>query len=210
LGDDCPVCENNKRIIRDNPNEFRKVSSYAPRVERHSVNVLDRTPAKVCPSCGKEYKKEGQNFPTSCTCGASLVNVEVKPLNKIKILSKGKDLFSQLNILQDSILDDKKEPVGLKNFDISLFVSGTGRDTKTTAVPQITSNDKIEISKEDLFSVKNTTIKLSVTEMLDLMNGVQLRDILTARKASASDSELEEEVSTTSDQIESTINELFN
>lgn len=209
LGDECPVCKNNKAIIRDNPQEFRKVPEYSSKVERHSVNVYDRTVVKVCKNCGKEHKKVGNTFPSACQCNALLTDVVEQPLNKIKILAKGKELFSQLNVLELSVLDTNKEPLGLQSFDISLFVTGTGRDTKITAVPQVTANDVINFNPEDLFDTKRITFKLSEPEVLDIMNGVQLKDILNARKANKSDNIIENELKASTNDVEATIKELF-
>jgi len=208
LGEDCPICRNNKQIIMENPKEFRNIPNYSGRVERHAVNVYDRTMVKICPSCGKENKKVDQSYPSVCECGQMLVTTVEQPLNKVKILAKGKDLFSKLNVLEMSVLDANREPLGLKNFDITLFVSGTGRDTVITPVPQAMVTDVIP--EQELFDTGKVNFKLTEAEILDLMKGVQLRDILTARRSSASDTVIKEEVVDTSKAVQEQINSLFN
>lgn len=42
LEDGCPICENNKRIIYENPEDFSKVKGYSYKRERFAVNVLDK------------------------------------------------------------------------------------------------------------------------------------------------------------------------
>src|SRR5689334_8544117 len=76
LGDDCPICANNKKLIMQFPDNFRDQLGYNKVNYRFFVNVLDKTPAKVCTKCGKEYKDLRQ---TICTCGEVLP--EAKPLN---------------------------------------------------------------------------------------------------------------------------------
>jgi hypothetical protein len=137
-----------------------------------------------------------------------LVTTVEQPLNKVKILAKGKDLFSKLNVLEMSVLDANREPLGLKNFDITLFVSGTGRDTVITPVPQAMVTDVIP--EQELFDTGKVNFKLTEAEILDLMKGVQLRDILTARRSSASDTVIKEEVVDTSKAVQEQINSLFN
>lgn len=40
LGEGCPVCENNKKIIFEHPDDFRTVAGYSPKRERFFANVL--------------------------------------------------------------------------------------------------------------------------------------------------------------------------
>ena len=209
LGEECPVCKNNKRIIMENPKDFRNIPGYSSRAERYLVNVLDKTPAKLCPSCGRYNKKIGKVYPTTCSCGAILVSVEEEPINKVRILAKGKELFNQFNILESSVLDDKKEPIGLTNFDITLVVSGTGRDTKVTAVPLATSTDQVKVADDEKFDVSNVSLRLSEEELLELMKGVSVKDILLARN-----SLVKEPVTATSEEpinatVKSRLDELF-
>jgi hypothetical protein len=210
LGEDCPVCKSNKQIILTNPKDFKQVPGYSSRTERYLTNVLDRTPAKLCPTCGKYTKKVGQTYPTTCACGAVLVGVTEAPINKVRVLAKGKDLFSQFNVLETTVLDASKEPIGINNFDITLVVSGTGRDTKIIAVPMTSSNDVVEVPEEDRFDVENVSLKLTEEEIMSLLNGVAVRDILLGRSANVSAEEKVDTADTVlADDVAQSIKDIF-
>lgn len=178
LEDECPICKNNKDLIRQYPDNFRDQPGYNKVNYRFFVNVLDKTPAKVCTKCGKEYKDVRQ---TICQCG-EILPANAEPINKVKVLSKGLTLRDDLGSIEKAILDASGTPIGLKNFDIVLMVSGTGRDTKITPVPRTEANQPVPEGLE-LFDLEKATIKLEPTEMLDLQRGISLKDIFAARKA---------------------------
>lgn len=210
LGEECPICQNNKKIIMENPEDFRKITGYHSKSERYVTNVLDRTPAKICPKCGKENKKVGLTFQPICECNESLMNVSDRPLNKVKILAKGKELFMQLNVLEDSVRTPEGEPVGLNNFDIALIVKGTERNTKIMTLPQAPAPLTVEVKEEDKFDTTKATFRLTVSEIQDLLHGVALKDILVARNASGkADAELEDEKVELSDDLKSQIDDLY-
>lgn len=177
LGDECPICANNKKLIMQFPENFRDQPGYNKVNYRFFINVLDKTPAKVCTKCGKEYK-DLRN--TICTCGEVLP--QANQLNKVKVLSKGLTLRDDLGSIDKAILNSDGTPVGLMNFDMVLMVSGTGRDTKITPVPRTEANQSIPEGLE-LFDLEKCVISLNPAEMLDLQRGIGLKDIFAARKA---------------------------
>lgn len=185
LGDECPVCQNNKALIMKFPDDFRNQKDYNRRVTRYLVNVFDKTPAKVCTACQKEYK--GLQY-TFCSCGDRLP-LEQTPLNKVKVLSKGESLFADLQAIESAVLDESGEKIGLVNFDINLVVRGSGRDTTYTALPDTNSKEPVNVQSENLFDLKTTVITLAPDEILDVQRGVSLRDIFSARKSKASSQE---------------------
>jgi hypothetical protein len=177
LGDDCPICANNKKIIIEHPDDFRDVREYNKINYRFFVNVYDKTPAKVCGKCGKEHKNLAA---TICSCGEVLP--QALPLNKVKVLSKGLTLRDDLDNIDRAILDPDGTPLGLTKYDIILMVTGTGRDTKVTPIPRTELNQPVSVV-EELYELEKCTIVLSPTELLDVQRGVSLKDIFTARKA---------------------------
>jgi len=189
IGEGCPICVNNKKIIAENQENFRNVPGYNGRRQVAYVNVLDKTVAKVCPSCNAEVKKVGTVFPQSCpSCNAALVQVEAKPLNKVKVLSKGKTFFDQLDFIDASILDEATQtPVGVANMDLSVLVMANSRSTPTVA--PTTNYAPIEYKEEDLFDLEKAIIVLNSEEINDLLRGNRLSDILAARKAVATTTE---------------------
>lgn len=190
LEEQCPICANNRNLIRDYPETFRKERLYSPAIARYYVNVLDRTPAKVCGACGTEYKDLSV---TKCECGA-LLPVDAKPLNRVRILAKGTSLFvEQLNVIQGAVLSPTGDPIGITNFNINLFVKGTGRETRITAIADATQNDVVETNPDDLFDVETLVLVLTPEEMLEVQRGVSYKDIFANRR-SAENSEGVEEI----------------
>ena len=118
LGDDCPLCLNNKRLFVEMPKSFKNDSSFSPRTKRYSVNVLDKTMVKKC-KCGLEYSDLAT---VNCSCG-QIITTSPEPSNTVKVLSRGASLFNQLVAINDAVLDESGERVGIDKFDISLALS---------------------------------------------------------------------------------------
>jgi DNA-directed RNA polymerase subunit RPC12/RpoP len=206
LEDECPICSSNRKLIAENPETFREIKGWSSRSERHSVNVLDKTLVKICPQCKKEVKKVQNNFPTTCpACGTVIVSEEIKPLNKVKILARGKTLFENFNGIENSVLDDAGNPIPLTAYDFTLFVSGTGRETNITVIPMTDKRDVVEIPETALFDLEKTVISLTPDEMQEVQRGVSLKDIFAARKVQEPKEATEEAVKT----AESIVKELM-
>lgn len=47
LGDECPICQNNKKILYEHPEDYQKVQGWNARRARYFLNVLDRADGKV-------------------------------------------------------------------------------------------------------------------------------------------------------------------
>jgi len=207
-GDGCPICQSNERLIVDNPETYKNIKAYSPRIRRYHVNVLDRTLMKVCPSCNTEMKKIGNSFPAACTnCNTMLLEVKEAQSNKVKVLSRGVQLFEQFNALEESVLDDKGNPMPITSYDIVLSVSGTGRQTKITAIPLANKNEPVNVDEKSLFDLTKTIIKLNNEEMIDLQKGISLRDIFAARGTGEKEDNTEDK--TLSLNVEETVQELF-
>lgn len=189
LGEDCPICANNKKLIMQFKDTFREQSGYNKSTRRYFVNVFDKTPAKVCTKCEKEYK----NINTQvCSCGELLP--EAKPLNKVKVLSKGVSLFEQLEAINNAILDDNGEPIGIENYDMNIIVNGSGRDVIYTPIPDTTKREPVEIKEDALFDLDKAVIVLTPEEMLDVQRGVSLKDIFASKKSKQIEAEVSVQV----------------
>lgn len=94
------------------------------------VNVLDRTPYATCPSCGTFTPgRKCQN------CKADLKGAKFTPLNKVKILESGPQLFNQgLNAVERMQREDFD--VDITEYDINFMTQGEGRDRKVQPLPQ--------------------------------------------------------------------------
>ena len=209
LGDDCPVCASNKMLIMQFPETFREESKYSPRRIANLVNMLDKTMVRVC-ECGLE-SRFNQNTPgaVTCKCG-KIISGDAAPSMRIKVLSRGVTLFDQLDAINNAILDASGERVGLTGYDVTLVVSGIGKSKTITPIAGQVS-PKPEIKEEDLFDLDNVTIKLTPPELVDLMRGVSLRDIFSARRAaskvdSITDAVIPQELL---DSVQSNVDELF-
>ena len=198
LGEDCPICKNNKQIIYEHPEDFRDVRGYASRSPRFFFNVLDRSQAKVCPSCGTVNKKlPNQSWASQCSkCGALLTTVDPVQLNKVSVVGTGKTLAQNLVSFERAYLDDNGEPIGLKNFDIILSVEMQNKKKVITPLPSTSSlmkREEINVPEDQKFDLTKCTIKLETEEIQDLIDGVSLKDIFTARKKPVSTGQVNEE-----------------
>lgn len=196
LGDECPICRNNKRIIAETGDNYRNEKEYSRRRQVFYVNVLDKTLAKVCPSCGEIHKPLMGNFPSVCSsCNAMLVNVEPKPLNKVVILNRGVELYDQLKTINSSVLDgDSGERVGIDNFDVMIMVPQKTKRPSASPLPH--QNEKVEVPDSELFSLEDAPLHLEAGEIKSFLNGATLKDIFATRRANSA---VEEEVEETFD-----------
>ena len=190
LGDTCPVCKENFRIINEAKAEGLEYKEYRNRLrnrtERYFANVLDLTDVKICPKCGNEiHKKEDGTWPDACdSCGAILTTVEPQPSNTVKIFAKGRTLFDNFNTFAE--LYDK--PVN--SYNIAVIV----KDPREVSVtPLLTEDYEVTYDKEALYNLPDDGIlELTAEELVQVMNGVQIRDVLKARsmkKSSNTDAE---------------------
>jgi hypothetical protein len=206
LGEECPVCASNKMLIMQFPDTFREESKYSPRRTVCMVNVLDRTSVRTC-ECGLEYR--ATPGAVTCKCG-KIVTAEAAPSNKVKVLSRGVTLFDQFDAINNAILDAKGERIGLTGYDITLVISGAGKEKVITPIAGQAS-PMPAYNEEDLFDLDTVTIKLTPTEMVDLMRGVSLKDIFAARRAASKAASVTEDVlpKELMDSVQSDVDALF-
>lgn len=211
LGDECPICENNKRIIVERPTDYSSASGWIPRSERHYINVLDRTPVKICPSCKEENKKDLSNkFPATCTnCSTMIVSEPETISNSIKVMNLSKTNAELINGFNLSILDINGEPIGVGNFDISFLVNKVNNKKIPTPIPVPDRNDQVNVQEEHFFNLENAVIKLYPDEIKSLLRGVSLKDIFLARKGSDLQTSLDVEVETLSSETKEQVMKLF-
>ena len=184
LDDECPICMNNKRIIAENPDNFREIKGYSRRRQVFYVNVLDRTPAKICPSCGEIHKGVGGNFPSACSnCNAVLVNEQAKPLNDLAILNRGSELYENLKSINNANLDELGEKIGIENYDIMIMVPPKTKRPVAQGMPH--QRDEVTMPEEELFNLEEAPLKLSAYEVNKFLRGASLKDIYAMRRADA-------------------------
>lgn len=204
LGDECPICANNRQLFMKYDREAPKQPGFNRINYRFFINVLDKTPAKVC-KCGKEYKDVRQ---TICTCG-EVLPAQAEPLNKVKVLSRGLELRDDLGSISKAILHPDGTPIDIRSYDIMLMVNGTGRGS-ITPVPRTDSNEPYAEGLE-LFDLDKAVIELNPMELMDLHNGHTLKDIFAARKAKKEEFVVEEIAPQADiDAVQAKVNALFN
>lgn len=195
LGEDCPICKKNRQLRLEHPNikNVNEIPGYNKRSETGYINVFDKTPVKVCPNaeCGHASKASMNKFPDVCPkCGAFLTKIPATPLNKVKLLSKGKEFFEKLLMFEETVLNEAGEPIGLDNFDIGIMgqpMQGQPGKVKVDPIPLSQNQEPVEYDKETLYDLKNCLVVLNSEEMVQFMNGVGLKDIYAARKATPSE-----------------------
>jgi hypothetical protein len=202
IGKECPICKRNFELLNQYPGNYKSQKGWSPKSKRYFCNVIDRTKVKTC-SCGKEYPMNTQ----VCTCGLQLP--DAKPRNKVFVLGYGVTLATDLDAIDDAVLDDTGSPVGISKYDVTLIVTGEGTDKKVTAVP--TNNyEVLNPDSYSLYDLSDTVISLSPQEILDLMEGTSIKDIFAQRKGNKQQPKEETEVSDDElKRLNETINELL-
>lgn len=112
---------------------------------RFIVNVLDRTPHTTCKACNTltPGKTNTASRSKQCvSCGADLKGHDFAPLNKVKVLEQGPNLFNkQLNVIAE--MQKTELDKDITDYDITLTSQGQLRDRTITAIP----NDPKELEE---------------------------------------------------------------
>ena len=210
LGGECPICKDNFTILRENPKNYRDIKGWNPARKTFFVNVFDKTLVKTCPVCGVDTKKNVNLYPSACPkCNAVITTTPEHPLNKIKLLSRGVQLFDFLNSMVTSILDEAGNIREVTSYDIILTVSGLDKERKVFPMPLPNNSEPVTIEEGSLFDPNKAVLTLNPAEIKELQRGVRVKDILLARKVESTDSELEEISEDTKKAVEDSIAKLF-
>jgi len=210
LGEEaCPICENNRRLVQANPKSKRnQIPGMIFRQSRFMTNVFNRTPVKTAPS-GKVVYPINNKFPSADpVTGEVLIDIEAAPLNEIQVLERGSTLFSQLNLVHNSVVDEVGQPLGLWNYDISISVVGSGKDMVTNVTALSHLNDAVAYRTEDLYDLETVGIRLSPDEIIRVLEGVSLRDIFAVRKTEDTEA-IAKEVEVISEEVKASVSNIF-
>jgi hypothetical protein len=179
LGEDCPICQSNKKILYEHPDDYRNQRGWNPRRDRYYINVIDKTPVKVCANCGTE---SGTGFDSCPKCGGVLGTAS--PANKVRVLTGSRNLFEDLKVLSNTVRDDNDEILDIRTYDWTLVTRGQGREKTTTPSPRLMGQpNNPDYNPEDLFDLSDVVIRLTPEEMLDVANGTSIKDIFVVRRA---------------------------
>jgi len=206
LGEECPICQNNKKLIAEYPKTFREIPGYASRSTRHYFNCLDRTEVKVCPECGEEVKKEmSGKYPAVCKNGHLVVDVPATASGKVKVASISETNALEINSHVKSILGEDGSELGINAFDFLFMVTKSGGKKNTSPLPLKDHNDVVEVAEELLYDLETAPLTLSPQEILSLLQGVSLRDIFLARGSSV----IEEKAESVNEDVKEKMSKLF-
>ena len=194
LGSECPVCKVNKMLKEQYPENYKSQPNYNSSSPRHYVNVLDRTPVKICPSCQTENKRDIINqYPNVCkSCGELIVEAKEQLSDKVKVANFSETIASEMMMMRSTELTESGEPLGLGNFDIAIRVSKSGGKKNITVIPT-TNRDEVSVPEDALYDLTNIVIKLSAEELATFMKGVSLKDIFAARRSNSTTKAVEHE-----------------
>jgi len=188
--DVCPICIKNKTLPDRNHPEY-----ISPQ-KRVVVNVLDLTPVRVCELCQTE------NETTECSyCGFNLSEVAPTPRNEVKLLERGTTLFSQLAACEETVTvpynpDDPRNdpdayndakpgdevPAGITTFPITIITKRSPKgDITTTPVPGRPNSLDWRDYQDKLLNIKESYIILEPSEIMQLLAGGSLSEVLKAR-----------------------------
>lgn len=215
-GFDDPQATLNRRIKLENPDGFKGVPGFRAIQDRYYLNVLDVSPAKVCPNCEVEVKAENGTFPALCpACGVGVVTeVDAKPLNSVRVLTGGKTLFEQFPTTEAKFVDENDEPISIMTYDCILHVVGKGNQRTSVVLADVGEDGQlkpyeVEVPPEELYDLTSIVPKLTDVEMEKRMAGVSLRDIFAGRKAESSEDEETEATTADPEVVKEQVDTLF-
>jgi hypothetical protein len=172
----CPIEKMIEKMSDDDP---KKKELGARR--RFVVNVLDRTPHAVCDACGNTTPGKKCQF-----CKADLAKAEFQPLNKVKILEGGPELFNKtLNPIEKMYSEDYNATID--QYDIVFMAQGTGRDRQIAANPlkveDLTEDAFLDENgeKQKLFDLDLLSEPTSVEEIEMYLAGATIKEVNEAR-----------------------------
>lgn len=182
---DCPICNRNRSLGEN----YKEHPDYIPVQKRYMVNVVDLTPCKrsgdevylaVLDNSGKPV------FPSTDSKGNSLAEVPVTPVNEVKILERGPELFEKKlkPLASGAVTDSDDNPLEITQFPIQLTLTGTGRNTDVGAVPKVGS--KLTVNPND-YSDKlldlTAGLRFTEEEISAMLDGTNFSDVMAARNA---------------------------
>lgn len=191
LGSECPICENNRQLYAENPGKkWNEIPGLVSTSEKYAINILDRTPVKVCPNtaCQSEVKADlTGTFPPSCPkCKTIVTGVDITISDKVKVLTLNRTNAEETGKQELSQLDERGEPKPVTSYDFDVLVVAKG-EKREMFPPQAnpSRNDPVDVPEELFFDCTQAIVRLTPDEMLEHLKGVSIRDLYAARKAEA-------------------------
>lgn len=164
LGDECPICQNNKKILYEHPEDYRDQEGWFPRNQRFYINVLDK----------------------SSVSDDGVLSAGLPPLNKVKVLSMGSRLLEDLKVQSKSVRNKQDERIDIRMYDWIAEVKGAKTNKTVNVVHKWWPGEEAleDIGDQELFDLSEVAVKLTPDEMLDVaFRGAKLKDIFVMRRA---------------------------
>lgn len=179
LGVNCPVCARNESI-----NYNKEHEDYIAKNTSYVMNVLDLTPAKVCPKCSYINEKNAVKCVNE-ECDAMLVDVEIQPMNQVRYFEASYTLTNRINetllqTLEAYGLEQTEENICSIPFTIKKFKASNDKTDYTVVPAQRSDADLREYTKK-AFDPAKTGIIVDYVEMMSLLAGTSLKDVMKAR-----------------------------
>lgn len=170
----CPI-DGHDSVLSDEERDSLKAR------RRFVVNVLDRTPVTFCDSCGNTTPGKKCQF-----CDVKLDKNTFTPLDQIKILEQGPNLFNKvLNPIEKMYKEDLG--VDITDYDIVFMTQGSGRDrviTANPATPAELPTDALldaEGNKQSLWDLDLLTEPSTVEEVEAMLRGANMEELNAIR-----------------------------
>jgi hypothetical protein len=181
----CPICARNASLGNDKTNP-----KYIPSQRRYTVNVIDLTPVKRSADTGEIFvaTKDSSGsfkFPEHDSAGNSLVDVTVAPWGAVKVLEGGPRLFKKLQSIVEITLNPRGEVLDPTSYPVQIVRIGEGRETDYIINALVNHPSAVNPTDyiDQLHDIRTDT-GFNVEEVKAMLDGVTLKDILAARKAS--------------------------
>lgn len=209
LGEDCPICKNNRQIQLEHPNDYWEVQGYNRIQKRHYANVLDRTVAKICPQCSAEVKRgvNGQFPPTCPACNTFITGIKESQLNVVKVINISNTNAAKIEAFIMSNTDSEGQPISPFTYDFGFMVTMINKKKDSQPMPMYESNDAIDDYTEKLYDLDKAVITLNPEEVSNLVRGISLKDIFAARRST--DKADAQFISANEEEVKDQINKLF-
>lgn len=177
---ECPIEKSLIGLPKDDPKVLDRRAK-----KRYVVNVLDRTPYTVCPSCNENTPKS----KTCVNCQATLkASLDYAPLNRVKLLESGPQLFATNLTAVEKLQKEDYPENEITDYDIVFMTSGTGRERKIAATPQAPSEledgallDPETGEEQKRFDLDLLAEPSSIEEIELMLQGATIEEINAAR-----------------------------
>lgn len=157
------------RILDEHP--FSRYTHWIPQANEGKGVTVDCPGSSICPICKDiKAKKEAKQTQKYNSRKLHAINWLNRDTNQVELIDKGKRLFARL-------LDLLKDVGDLRNYDVSIRVSGEGTDTDYTPIP-LPQKPLTDAEKAlEKYNLNEISLKPTPEQILMLMEGKSLKEV---------------------------------